>query len=151
MQTPLGQLEVKIDDTVLDCTWSAVPTDRACPDLDGRYAIVVPFSPDGKAHILSCRIREISGVEEAFPEPGEDLAMLSFYKGGVKLSIGMEEAENDYDTAYLTDGVQYCLLPTTKTTKFLFGIAWLNAVTEENDIQTWFGADPTLTAFRNAL
>lgn len=32
----------------------------------------------------------------------------------------------------------------TKTTKFVFGIAWIDNVTAENDVQTWYGADPTL-------
>ncbi len=30
------------------------------------------------------------------------------------------------------------------TTKYVFGIAWIENVTTENDVQTWYGADPTL-------
>ena len=44
--------------------------------------------------------------------------------------------------------VKYCVLYKimryTKTTKFVFGIAWIDNVTAENDVQTWYGADPTL-------
>ena len=36
------------------------------------------------------------------------------------------------------------ILEETKTTKYVFGVAWIEKVTTENDVQTWFGADPTL-------
>ncbi len=47
------------------------------------------------------------------------------------------------DTEYLNNGVNYIIIGNTKTTTYVFGIAWIENVTEENDIQTWFGADPT--------
>lgn len=31
----------------------------------------------------------------------------------------------------------------TKVSTYVFGVAWIVDATEENDIQTWFGADPT--------
>lgn len=72
------------------------------------------------------------------------------------MSIGMEgeagyysdgtRATNiyDYDNDYMEDGVLYQIMRDTKTTKFVFGIAWIDNVTAENDVQTWYGADPTL-------
>lgn len=45
---------------------------------------------------------------------------------------------------YMEDGVLYQIMRDTKTTKFVFGIAWIDNVTAENDVQTWYGADPTL-------
>ena len=63
-------------------------------------------------------------------------------------SLGMEGesgcATYDYENGYLTDGVQYELLPSTKTAKYTFGVAWISPCTDKNEIQTWFGADPTL-------
>lgn len=44
----------------------------------------------------------------------------------------------------MEDGVLYQIMRDTKTTKFVFGIAWIDNVTAENDVQTWYGADPTL-------
>ena len=29
-------------------------------------------------------------------------------------------------------------------TKYVFGVTWIENVTTENDVQTWYGADPTL-------
>ena len=49
----------------------------------------------------------------------------------------------DYDNEYMGDGVSYLIMKETKTTKYVFGIAWIDNVTRENDVQTWFGADPT--------
>ena len=45
---------------------------------------------------------------------------------------------------YMEDGVSYLILEETKTTRYVFGIAWIGNVTAENEVQTWYGADPTL-------
>ncbi len=84
--------------------------------------------------------------------------MKSFYKGHSKLSIGMEGETGyfadgtrafdtyDYDTEYLEDGVRYVINEDTKTDRYVFGVAWIENVTDDNDVQTWFGADPTMFA-----
>ncbi|MGF7109457.1 hypothetical protein [Treponema pedis] len=72
------------------------------------------------------------------------------------LSIGMEgglgcctskyqvfnEYGYDYDNEYLNNGVCYLIYEKTKTDKYIFEIAWINNYTDENEVQTWFGADP---------
>ncbi len=161
MQTPLGYLEIKIDDDTIEYKYLTISTDRVCPDLNGRYAIVIPFQPDKATHTISCRLKNYTASIKDGPESGENLELYSFYRDCVKLSIGMEGdtdyingeriSNYDYDTEYLSDGVQYCILPMTKTEKYVFGIAWLNNVTENTDIQTWFGADPTLQPFTKSL
>lgn len=156
LKTPLGVLDVTLDGRAVEYIPIAVPCRRACPDLGGRYAIVVYCDP-AQTHTVACRIRDYTPSAHDGPASGEDLELYSFYRDRVKLSIGMEGdtaylngerlSRYDYDTAYLPDGVQYCLLPGTQTAQFVFGVAWIDAVTAENDIQTWFGADPTLRAF----
>ncbi len=157
LKTPLGFVDVTVDGRAIDYTPVAVPLGRACPDLGGRYAIVVRCDP-AQTRTVACRIRGYVPSAHDGPESGEDLELYSYYLGGVKLSLGMEGetaylagerlSRYDYDTAYLDDGVQYCLLPGTQTAQFVFGVAWIDAVTAENDIQTWFGADPTLCEFK---
>lgn len=154
LKTPLGDLEIKIDNNVIDYKYLTVCTNDFCKDLNGRFAIIVPFQPDKRKHVISCRILNYESSDEDGAESGENLELYSFYKGTVKLSIGMEGdtsyiagkrmSDYDYDTEYLVDGVQYCLLPITQTSEYVFGVAWLDKVTKENDVQTWFGADPTL-------
>ena len=45
---------------------------------------------------------------------------------------------------YQDDGVDYVILGVTNTQIFTFGVAWINNCTENNEVQTWFGADPTI-------
>lgn len=49
----------------------------------------------------------------------------------------------DYDNEYMDDGVRYLIDENTQTRKYKFGIAWIDNVTKENDVQTWYGADTT--------
>ena len=51
---------------------------------------------------------------------------------------------DDYDNEYQDNGADYVILGATKTQIFTFGVAWINNCTENNEVQTWFGADPTI-------
>ena len=53
----------------------------------------------------------------------------SGYLNGKRLS------DYDDDTKYLTDGVEYCIFPLCATTKYVFGIAWIDKVNDNNDNQ----------------
>lgn len=80
---------------------------------------------------------------------------MSFCCSGAKVSIGTEgdavydgaerysEDGSDYDNDYLKNGMAYKLFSFTKTSKYVFGIAWVENATSKNEVQTWFGADPT--------
>lgn len=144
--TPLGKLHVTIDGMLVDCVYQLVEKTSTCSDIDGRYAIIVPFAPNGDCHTIACQIENYSASLNDGIESGEYLELKSFYKENVKLSIGMIGDSGlstfDYENEYLDDGVAYLILPKTKTEKFVFGVAWLNNCTEENEVQTWFGADP---------
>lgn len=56
----------------------------------------------------------------------------------------MLSSSEKYRNEYMEDGVLYLVMKETKTIKYVFGIAWIENVTTENDVQTWYGADPTL-------
>lgn len=156
LQTPLGEIIVFIDNEPVQYEAETEPVDRSCcPDLNGRYSITVDFVPDGKSHTVSCRIKGHFPNEKDDIESGEWLELKSFYQENTKLSIGMEGEDlgykngmrmsaYDYDTDYLDDGVSYEIRTFTKTEKYVFGIAWILDFTNENENQTWFGADPTL-------
>lgn len=51
----------------------------------------------------------------------------------------------DYENEYLDNGVEYVILPFTKTRRYVFGIAWIEGAVGERDVQTWFGADVTIS------
>ena len=157
LTTPLGDIEIYVDDNKVEYMEKNIRvSDKLCPDVSGRYAIKIDFIPDGKIHTISCKIKGHVSSEKDGIELGERLELKSFYKDNTKLSIGMEGESGyyadgmcisdiyDYDNEYMEDGVLYMVMKETKTTKYVFGIAWIENVTTENDVQTWYGADPTL-------
>lgn len=162
LETPLGIVEIKIDNHTVEYDYFPVSVDHTCSDLKGRYAIVVYFLPDKAEHTISCRIKNHIPSSLDGAEPGENLELFSLYERDIKVSIGIEgesgydikgvrQSDYDYDTEYLTNGVQYRLLPLTKTSKYIFGVAWIDKLTKENDVQTWYGADPTMPQFRETV
>lgn len=154
LNTPLGEIEISIDGVAVDYKEHVVPLDRTCPDLSGRYSISVDFEPDGAKHYIACQIKmHIPSAADSI-ESGERLECKGFYGESVKVSIGMEGdtgyigtrriSQYDYDNGYLDNGVRYEILPFTKTQRYVFGIAWIENPDETRDVQTWFGADPTM-------
>lgn len=150
--TPAGEIEIFLDGNIIEYSASSAEVTSICGNLDGRYAIRVKFDPDRNAHIISCCIANYFPSEQDGIESGEMLELKSFYTNKSKVSIGMEAGyinkqrinTYDYNVGYLNNGVYYEVLPETQTREYVFGIAWLNTSTDENDVQTWLGADPTL-------
>ena len=157
LTTPLGDIEIYIDNEKVEYAVKNIgASERLCPDVRGTCCLEISYEPDGKQHTISCKIKKYHASSRDEIKPGECLELKSFYRENTKLSIGMEgeagyysdgtRATNtyDYDNDYMEDGVLYQIMRDTKTTKFVFGIAWIDNVTAENDVQTWYGADPTL-------
>ena len=78
---------------------------------------------------LNIRKRILIGMKGESGYYGDGICVLDIY---------------DYDNEYMEDGVLYLVMKETKTTTYVFSIAWIESVTTENDVQTWYGADPTL-------
>lgn len=126
------------------------------PNIDGRYKIIIEYESDNLPHCICCVIEDIDYDKMThYPESGERLECQAFYQDKVKLSIGIEcdtgyfdsgerIGNYDYDSIYLNNGIGFNILSTTKSHVFVFGIAWINECTDENDLQTWYGADPTI-------
>ena len=160
LATPFGDIDIQIDGKSVPYT--AVSRNlitAVCPDLLGRYQIEISFQPDGKEHEISCTFQAYEPYNKT-GESGERLECQSFYNDRrYKMSIGLKgEAEHfpdnlyDYNADYLENGMAYLISAETKTNLYVFGIAWIDDVgwddpvdDEHNrDVQTWFGADPTL-------
>lgn len=147
LTTPLGEIIVLVDDKKTEYTAVCHATDHRCDRLDGRFYICTEHNNDGKPHTITCCISGYTPNEKDGPEDGENLLLMSFFSGSTKLSVGAEAdhgSKYDYDAIHLKNGVQFKVFPQTKTKLFVFGIAWLENCNDENEIQTWFGADPTL-------
>lgn len=165
--TPLGTIQVLLDGSPIPCSTTQLePIKNSCPDIAARYKIEVDFTPDGKKHLISCCLYPSQSVK-GYSESGEDLECYGYYNDDetIKVSIGIEadtgyiynnegdlvrdNDEYDYDGEFMEkDGVfynSYAILQFTKTTHYVFGVAWIFDCTSiERDTQTWFGADPTL-------
>ena len=152
IHTPLGTLNIEIDGRTVAYAEVPRPICAAFPDLSGRFLIPVWLPPDGCAHTVACRIVGYEPSARDREEGGERLECRSFFRGAVKLSLGMEGdmcfldgkrmTDYDYDNEQLPDGVQYRTFPETKTTQFFFGVAWMRDCTEYTELQTWLAADP---------
>lgn len=160
--TPFGEIKILIDGKAASYTAEeGRKLDDLCPHVLGRYQITVPFSPDGKEHTISCVFQPVCSYKKT-PESGEQLECQSFYNDQkFKLSIGLEcEAgyidgvrisdKYDYDADYLENGMSFLIETNTKTERYVFGIAWIDNVGypvddhNDRDVETWYGADPTL-------
>ena len=97
LKTPFGDIIVSVDDTKTEYTAAAVPLDHRCDKLNGRYFICLKLENDGKPHTITCRINWYTPSEKDGAEDGEDLLLMSFFKGNAKLSIGVEF---DYNAKY---------------------------------------------------
>ena len=165
LNTPFGYVAIMIDGQEIEYCAEQLKVDEIrFPDIVGRYKISVQCEPDGKAHTLACILPEAVDYHRG-PESGERLECQGFYsKDRVKLSIGLEcEAgylpdgtrwsnAYDYDADYLENGMAYLIEKHTKSNKYVFGVAWIDNVGGEDeidnendrDVQTWFAADPTI-------
>lgn len=156
LTTPLGNIIIEIDNKSIPYDAVPLPIDESFKDVEGRYCIWVSFIPDGHKHTITCSIKNYHPTEKDCVEPGEHLELKSFYHESHKLSIGMEgdsgylpdgsrlSDDYDYDNEYTANGVKYVIFPGTVSTRYAFGIAWIDADKDANGIQTWVAADPTI-------
>ena len=69
-------------------------------------------------------------------EPVKNLEAVSFYQNGSKLTLGIQADFEKQSGKLLSNGLE---ITTNESLNFI--VCWINDVTEENDHQTWFGAD----------
>lgn len=162
--TPFGEIRILIDEKPVPfIAQEGRKLEGLCSCVLGRYQIVVRFIPDGKEHTIAYIFKSDCLYQRA-PESGECLECQSFYNGfRFKMSIGLEceagyidgaRATNgyDYDAVYLENGMAFLIDENTKTENYTFGIAWIDNVgwddltgkSSDRDVETWYGADPTL-------
>lgn len=158
--TPFGEIKILIDKKEVPyLAQKGTINNKIYPNVLGRFQISVSFAPDGKEHSISCIFRPICSYRR-YIESGEGLECQAFYnEQNYKMSIGIEIEEEEqagydnYDAEYLENGISYQILPNTKTSLYIFGIAWIDNVDCDDtssegsarDCQTWFAANPGLS------
>ncbi|KAB2334308.1 hypothetical protein [Bacillus mesophilum] len=147
--TPLGPIKIFINDNEIEYTARSLNNmERHCPNVNGRYLIEYEYKREFKIQHIKCCIPSIDVKGDI--ESGERLESIAFYKDDIKLTIGAEGEFHeypmylDYSGDYLDNGIQYKTFQATAARTFKFGVSWIQPYTEENEVQTWFGADPTM-------
>lgn len=148
LRTPFGGIQVLVDDSVVKFYHCSIdPNKKLFPDADATHRINIKVKNDGKTHTVRIRLNncDVDGNIES----GENLETISFYKNNGKITIGCyasfaEDYNFDYDGGYCSDGIEIEIFPETQTEEFEFGVCWIKECTEQNDVQTWFGADPSI-------
>lgn len=163
--TPLGTVTMEIDGQPVPFELTKLgPVDFICPDVAGRFMLEVNYEPDGKRHLLCCKLFSSEPVKH-YSESGERLECHGYYSDDekIKVSIGIEsdacymrsengvlqrESEYDYDGYFEKQenafSIGYELFDFTKTFHYVFGVSWIFDCDPERDSQTWYGADPTI-------
>ena len=155
IQTSLGTIEITKDGKSVDCTIRRVRSDNLCPELNGRFAVLIDYIPDGQEHTVSCCIKRLRESKSDFIGPDGRADIKSFCRGTTKLSLGLfsdipdewgktPDDIMDYWTEYLKNGVQYHIRADAKQAIYPFGIAWIEHKSDKNEDQTSCGADPTI-------
>lgn len=148
VDTPFGTVKALWDGKEIIFESACIaPNERWFPNVDQAHRITIDFEPDGKEHILKFVLTDCGVKGE--PETGERLEAISFYPGKGKITLGCyasfgdyKDYDFDFDGILNKDGIEISIFPTTTAKQFFFGVSWVNRRTEENDVQTWFGADP---------
>ena len=149
LKTPFGEIVVTVDGKAIPyIIQEGKETKEECPDVLGRKYISISFVPDGNGHEMTCTFVPCCTYERS-PESGEGLECQSFYnERNQKMSIGLECEE----AVYLENGLSYNIPKDSTREQYVFGICWIDDVKwkdqnekcQKRDIQTWFGADPSL-------
>ena len=166
LETPVGEIFILLDGKAIPyVAKKGEPLDVLCPDVLGRYQIDIVFKPDGREHTITC-FPAGKVITDTDVQTGERLESMAFYsEDRYKLSIGIEcesgyiggqrvNDDYDFDVEYTSASIEIKIYPTTKTETYTIGIAWIDDVGlyddgGERDVQTWFGADPTLCLANN--
>lgn len=148
--SPFGAIRLFFDGSEVEYSYDKVTPENPYTDVDGCFLINFDFVCDKKPHTIDCILDNEKYVGDA--ESGERLECIAFYCDGGKISIGLEatfciymDYGYDFDGNYKDNGISVDINENTQSRKFLFGVCWLEKCSAENEVQTWFGADPTIT------
>ena len=144
LKTPLGIITTLINGAQTNYRIEKLRTTEKRFSVDARYKLTVDIPPTITGNVVECKLVCAHGLDiRGHVESGEDLAMLSFYRDKIKLSIGAEDSQNIL-CEYLDYGIK-ATFNSPAPANIDFGVAWVlmkNKDTE--DIYTWLAADPAL-------
>ncbi|OCS87927.1 hypothetical protein A6M13_08115 [Caryophanon tenue] len=99
--------------------------------MSGRLSILVPLKEQAT---VRCVLQ--NNIIVGHPETGENLEAISFYYDDVKLSIGVTADFMQQEAQIVTNGIEL-----TTTSPITFVVSWIQPVTGDNDLPTFFSVD----------
>lgn len=143
MYTELGEIKILINGKEIKYQYIELIKHSQYFSVENRYKLVCDIPEQQSQNIrIECvvefkkNIKVISGTET-----GENLALISFYWGKNKLSIGTKGDIHGVSYDYSDNSIN--LTMKKNPGQIIFYVAWLKMVDpEKEDIYTWFAADP---------
>ncbi|MEL7656571.1 MAG: hypothetical protein AAGU75_11760 [Bacillota bacterium] len=150
LQTPLGNIKLYLDGNPIEYTFTKAPENpRLYPDVNGAFLLKYSFQADGKNHALRCVVDNSAIVSSL--ETGENFVAVSIHSSVIKMTLGIQgdfgcqrHCMFDFGGQFLRNGIEIQINSKTKSQDFTFGISWISPYTQENELQTWFAADPSI-------
>ncbi|ALS00169.1 hypothetical protein ATZ33_01885 [Enterococcus silesiacus] len=144
LKTPLGNIRLFENNIEKKYSYKALKVNSKNYSVDKRISITLKLTQNLENVKFIVDIDENEVIKSEI-ESGENLSLISFFKGNLKLSIGTVGDIIGVDYFYLDNGMDLTLNKETNIKEIIFYVAWLNmGNTEEESIFTWFAADPTL-------
>ncbi|ALS37734.1 hypothetical protein ABID30_001726 [Enterococcus rotai] len=144
LKTPLGNIRLFENNIEKKYSYKSLKVNSKNYLVDKRISIALKITQNVENVKFILDIDENEVIKSEI-ESGEDLSLISFFKGNLKLSIGTIGNTTGVDYFYLNNGMDLTLNKETHIKELIFYIAWLNMENpKEESIFTWFAADPTL-------
>ena len=140
IMTPIGCLEIKIDDIPYLYEYVPLPTQFVNFSVLQRYQIIIPIKR--KKSVLIILHPQCDDVSEGI-DSGENLYAISFTKNNLNIEIGMEGDVEGINYLKIKNGCCLAIPSACQQSHLKINIAW-KYKENEFDASVWFAVDPTI-------
>ena len=140
IMTPIGCLEIKIDDIPYLYEYLPLPTQFVNFSVLQRYQIIIPIKR--KKSVLIILHPQCDDVSEGI-DSGENLYAISFTKSNLNIEIGMEGDVGGINYLKIKNGCCLAIPSACQQSHLKINIAW-KYKEDDFDVSVWFAVDPTI-------
>lgn len=140
IMTPIGRLEIKIDDIPYLYEYVPLPTQFVNFSVLQRYQIIIPIKR--KKSVLIILHPQCDDVSEGI-DSGENLYAISFTKSNLNIEIGMEGDVEGINYLKIKNGCCLAISSACQQSHLKINIAW-KYKEDDFDVSVWFAVDPTI-------
>ena len=143
MYTELGEIKILVNGKEVPYKSVELINHSRYFSVEKRFKLICDVPKQTRGNIsIKCMIDIKKNIKAtSCSETGENLALISFYWGKNKLSIGTKGDIEGVKYSYLDDAISLEMQQNPR--QMIFYVAWLEMIDlEKEDIYTWFAADP---------